>query len=56
MGNGAAFRKGREFAAWLEAVPHEHSADSKQKLPVSRGNPLFAKTFRARSTCGRATT
>jgi transposase len=31
-GNGAAFRKGREFAAWMGVVPHEHSTAGKQKL------------------------
>jgi transposase len=25
IGNGAAFRKGREFAAWMGLVPRQHS-------------------------------
>jgi len=25
IGNGAAFRKGREFAAWLGLLPNRHS-------------------------------
>src|SRR5271169_950977 len=32
IGNGAAFRKGREFAAWMGLVPREHSTGGKQKL------------------------
>jgi transposase len=32
IGNGAAFRKGREFAAWIGVVPREYSTRGKQKL------------------------
>ena len=32
IGNGAAFRKGRDFAAWLGVLPGEHSTGGKQKL------------------------
>lgn len=32
IGNGAAFRKGREFAAWIGVVPREYSTGGKQKL------------------------
>jgi transposase len=32
IGNGAAFRKGRDFAAWLGVVPEEHSTGGKQTL------------------------
>jgi transposase len=32
IGNGAAFRKGRGFAAWLGVVPGEHSTGGKQTL------------------------
>src|SRR6266849_2054440 len=32
IGNGAAFRKGREFAAWMGVVPREHSTGGQQKL------------------------
>jgi transposase len=32
IGNGAAFKKGRGFAAWLGVVPGEHSTGGKQKL------------------------
>lgn len=32
IGNGAAFRKGRDFAAWVGLVPREYSAGGKQKL------------------------
>ena len=32
IGNGAAFRKGREFAVWLGIVPRRHSTGGKAKL------------------------
>jgi transposase len=32
IGNGAAFRKGRQFAAWVGLVPREHSTGGKQML------------------------
>jgi len=32
IGNGAAFRKGRSFAAWLGLVPQQRSTGGKQKL------------------------
>ena len=32
IGNGAAFRRGRDFAAWLGVVPEEHSTGGKQTL------------------------
>jgi transposase len=32
VGNGLAFGKGREFAAWIGVVPREHSTGGKQKL------------------------
>jgi transposase len=32
IGNGAAFRKGRDFAAWLGVVPEGHSTGGKQTL------------------------
>jgi transposase len=40
IGNGAAFRKGRDFAAWLEVVPGEHSTEGNQQLTGTsrRGN------------------
>ena len=51
IGNGAAFKKGRGFAAWLGVVPGEHSTGGKQKLTGTgrRGNKYHAKTLRARS-------
>jgi transposase len=47
IGNGAAFAKGREFAAWLGVVPGEHSTGGKQKLLgiSKRGNPYLRKLF-----------
>jgi transposase len=32
IGNGAAFRKGRQFAAWMGLVPKQHSTGGKAKL------------------------
>ena len=53
IGNGAAFRKGREFAAWMGVVPREHSTGGKQKLLGigKRGNRYLRKLF---VQCARA--
>jgi transposase len=57
IGNGAAFHKGRDFAAWLGLVPREHSAGGQQKLLGigKRGNAYLRKLFiqgaRAVSPC-----
>jgi transposase len=53
IGNGAAFRKGREFAAWVGLVPREHSTGGRQKLlSISkRGNAYLRKLF---VQCARA--
>lgn len=32
IGNGAAFHKGREFAAWMGLVPKQYSTGGKAKL------------------------
>ena len=32
IGNGAAFRRGRDFAAWLGVVPRQYSTGGKQRL------------------------
>src|SRR3981189_1046229 len=32
IGNGAAFRKGREFAAWMGLLPKQHSTGGKARL------------------------
>jgi len=47
IGNGAAFHKGREFAAWLGIVPREHSTGGKQKLLgiSKRGNSYLRRLF-----------
>ncbi len=47
VGNGAAFRKGREFSAWVGMVPRESSTGGKQKLLgiSKRGNPYLRKLF-----------
>lgn len=45
IGNGAAFRKGREFAAWLSIVPRQYSTGGKAKLLgiSKRGNVYLRK-------------
>ncbi len=45
IGNGAAFRKGREFAAWLGIVPRQYSTGGKAKLLgiSKRGNRYLRK-------------
>ena len=47
IGNGAAFKKGRGFAAWLGVVPGEHSTGGKQRLTETsrRGNKYLRKLF-----------
>jgi transposase len=45
VGNGAEFRRGRSFAAWLGLVPGEYSTGGKQKLLgiSKRGNGYLRK-------------
>jgi transposase len=47
IGNGAAFRKGREFAAWLGLVPRQHSTGGKTHLLgiSKRGNVYLRRLF-----------
>lgn len=47
IGNGAAFHKGREFAAWLGLIPKQYSSGGKAKLLgiSKRGNPYLRKMF-----------
>jgi transposase len=64
IGNGAAFEKGRDFAAWLGLVPYQHSTGGRQKLLgiSKRGNrylrTLFVHAARsiARFLIGKGTT
>ena len=55
IGNGAAFRKGREFSAWLGLVPHQRSTGGQTKLLgiTKRGNEYLRRLFihGARSVC-----
>src|SRR6266436_2333816 len=45
IGNGAAFHKGREFAAWMGLVPKQYSTGGKAKLSglSKRGNRYLRK-------------
>jgi transposase len=45
IGNGAAFRKGREFASWLGIVPRQYSTGGKARLLniSKRGNVYLRK-------------
>src|SRR5690242_14413662 len=47
IGNGAAFKKGRGFSAWLGIVPGEYTTGGKQKLLgiSKRGNSYLRKLF-----------
>ncbi len=47
IGNGAAFRKGREFAAWLGLVPRQHSTGGKARLfgISKRGSVYLRRMF-----------
>jgi transposase len=47
IGNGSAFTKGREFAAWLGLVPKQHSTGGKAKLLgiSKRGNQYLRRLF-----------
>jgi transposase len=47
IANGAAFKKGRGFAAWLGVVPGEHSTGGKHKLTGTsrRGNKYLRMLF-----------
>jgi transposase len=47
IGNGAAFRKGRDFAAWIGVTPREHSTGGKQRLLgiSKRGNSYLRRLF-----------
>jgi transposase len=62
IGNGAAFRKGREFAAWLGIVPRQYSTGGKAKLLgiSKRGNVYLRKILihgaRAAVCCGSSGT
>lgn len=44
IGNGAAFHKGREFAAWLGLVPRQYSTGGKTKLlGISKRGNLYLR-------------
>lgn len=47
IGNGAAFQRGREFAAWLGLVPRQHSTGDKTILGriSKRGNSYLRRMF-----------
>jgi transposase len=47
IGNGAAFRKGRDLAAWLGLVPRQYSTGGKSRLlGISKhGNPYLRRLF-----------
>ena len=47
IGNGAAFHKGREFAAWLGLIPRQYSTGGKARLGgiSKRGNSYLRRMF-----------
>ena len=45
IGNGAAFRKGRDFAAWLGLVPRQYSTGGKAELlGISKRGNTYLRT------------
>jgi transposase len=56
IGNGAAFRKGREFAAWLSIVPRQYSTGGKARLLgiSKRGNVYLRKILHSWRPSSRA--
>jgi transposase len=54
IGNGAAFRKGRDFAAWLGLVPRQHSTETRRSYTASVSAATFtcdACSFTAHAPC-----
>jgi transposase len=55
IGNGAAFTKGRDLAAWLGLVPQQYSTGGRVRLRsiTKRGNPYLRYLFihGARAVC-----
>ena len=46
MGNGTAFDKGRDLAAWLGLVPREYSTGGKQRLlGISKRGNKYLRTL-----------
>src|SRR6202034_2440649 len=45
IGNGAAFRKGREFAAWMGLVPKQHSTGGNAKLYGISKRPVIVPSL-----------
>ena len=46
IGNGAAFGKGRDFAAWVGLLPTEYSTGGKQKLlGISKRGNCYLRTL-----------
>jgi len=44
IGNGSAFRRGRDFAAWVGVVPRQYSTGGKQKLfGISKRGNLYLR-------------
>ena len=44
IGNGSAFRRGRDFAAWVGVVPRQYSTGGKQKLyGISKSGNIYLR-------------
>ena len=55
IGNGAAFRRGRDFVAWVDVVPRQYSTGGKQDfqgnlLPMHNESTLPPLLFRSELT------
>ncbi len=47
IGNGSAFRRGRDFAAWVGVVPRQYSTGGKQKLfGISKRGNIYLRRMR----------
>jgi transposase len=57
IGNGAAFRRGRDFAAWVGVVPRQYSTGGKQKLfGMSKRGNIYLRRMPARCCFASSTT
>ena len=51
LGNGAAFRRGRDFAAWVGVVPRQYSTGGKQKLfGISKRGNIYLRRMLIHAT------
>jgi transposase len=55
IGSGAAFRRGRDFAAWVGVVPRQYSTGGKQKLyGISKRGNVYLRRMLIHARCRRS--